>query len=184
MDTFIEILVRRKTRALDIAVVIVVIISAVLLAGAALLLIPILYQFASLLLLAAVGAGVGAWFLATSTRVEFEYILTNGELDIDRITAKRRRKRLISIACSKFEEMAPYDAGKLSSRRFQTRLLVCDSTAGENVWYAVFRHQNAGTTLLVFNMSERLMKGMQGFLPKEIQHEINLRYRSGFPGSN
>ena len=70
MDTFTEILVRRKTTVKDIALVVVVVLSAVLIAGLALLLIPVLYQFASLLLLLAVGAGVGAWFLATATRVE------------------------------------------------------------------------------------------------------------------
>lgn len=184
MDTFTEILVRRKTTVKDIALVVVVVLSAVLIAGLALLLIPVLYQFASLLLLLAVGAGVGAWFLATATRVEYEYILTNGELDVDQITAKRKRKRLISVSCSKFEEMAPYEPQKLAARRFQTKLFACDSVGGENVWYAVFRHQNAGTTLLVFNMSERLMKGMQGFLPKEIQHEINLRHRPGATETN
>ena len=34
-----------------------------------------------------------AYRINTSFDVEFEYILTNGELDIDKITHKRRRKR-------------------------------------------------------------------------------------------
>ena len=184
MDTFIEILIRRKTRPLDVILVVAVVLTAIIIAGISVLLIPVLYQFSSILLLVAVGACVGAFFLASSTRVEYEYILTNGEWDIDQITAKRKRKRLISVSCSKLEELAPYEEEKLASRRFQTKLFVGEARRGENLWYAVAKLPSTGTTLLVFEQSDKLLKGMNGFLPKEIQHEINLRYRSGLSSTD
>ena len=43
--------------------------------------------------------------------VEYEYIVTNGELDIDRIIARRGRKRMINIKTNAYELIAPYDDG-------------------------------------------------------------------------
>ena len=37
----------------------------------------------------------GAYYLIKSFDVEYEYICTNGDLDIDKIAAKSRRKRLM-----------------------------------------------------------------------------------------
>ena len=47
-----------------------------------------------------------AYRINTSFDVEYEYILTNGELDIDKITNKRRRKRLMTIHCKSFTAFA------------------------------------------------------------------------------
>ena len=47
-----------------------------------------------------------AYRLITSRNVEFEYIVTNGDLDIDRITAKRKRKRIFSASCKEFDILA------------------------------------------------------------------------------
>ena len=37
----------------------------------------------------------GGYYLMTGIDTEYEYILTNGDLDIDKITGKRKRKRLL-----------------------------------------------------------------------------------------
>lgn len=43
------------------------------------------------------GSLYGGYILITNMSVEYEYIVTNGEMDIDKIIAKRRRKRLITV---------------------------------------------------------------------------------------
>lgn len=70
--------------------------------GATLLIFLILSAFNSNPLVSAVFPFVflaligGAYFLFTMQNVEYEYIYTNGELDIDRITNRSRRKRVFS----------------------------------------------------------------------------------------
>jgi hypothetical protein len=43
--------------------------------------------------------------------VEYEYIVTNGEMDVDMIQSKTNRKRLISFKCSEIERIEPYVKG-------------------------------------------------------------------------
>ena len=45
----------------------------------------------------------GVYFLITSRSIEFEYIVTNGELDVDKVIGKRKRKRLISVKAKESE---------------------------------------------------------------------------------
>ena len=54
----------------------------------------------------AAAAGFGAYFFISRLNIEYEYIFTNGELDIDVIYNKSNRKRLFSSAVKQFEIMA------------------------------------------------------------------------------
>jgi len=49
----------------------------------------------------------GAYVLITRQNIEYEYSFTNGDLDIDIIYNKSRRKRLFSSSVKDFEIMAP-----------------------------------------------------------------------------
>ena len=46
-----------------------------------------------LLLIVAIGLGVACYFIIPKTDLEYEYLFVNGELDIDKIMAKSKRKR-------------------------------------------------------------------------------------------
>ena len=50
--------------------------------------------------------GFGAYFLSGFLNVEYEYVITNGELDIDIIYNKARRKRLFSAQVRNIEIFA------------------------------------------------------------------------------
>lgn len=49
----------------------------------------------------------GTVFLIRKTDVEYEYILTNSVLDIDKIMAKKTRKRMISVDFKEIDICAP-----------------------------------------------------------------------------
>ncbi|MCL1862611.1 MAG: DUF6106 family protein [Defluviitaleaceae bacterium] len=53
--------------------------------------------------------GFGARFLMGYLNVEYEYVFTNGELDIDIIYDRSRRKRIFSSHVKQFELMAYHD---------------------------------------------------------------------------
>ncbi|MDD2533358.1 MAG: hypothetical protein PHC86_01495 [Eubacteriales bacterium] len=54
-----------------------------------------------------VGIGYGLFYLVRGFSREFEYTVTNGDLDIDMIVAQRKRKRVFSGSARQFESMAP-----------------------------------------------------------------------------
>jgi len=65
--------------------------------------IPVIGQF---WIFIAAAAGFGAYFFISRLNIEYEYIYTNGELDIDVIYNKNNRKRLFSSDIKQFEIMA------------------------------------------------------------------------------
>jgi hypothetical protein len=99
-DVFKEQIVKRASTGLDVvkkiglglAVIIVFIVSTM-----------VIGEFA---LLITVAAGFGAYLLMGNMNVEYEYIFTNGDLDIDAIYNRTRRKRLFSASVSDFEVVA------------------------------------------------------------------------------
>ena len=54
-----------------------------------------------------IALGAVCYFLITRRNIEYEYIFTNGDLDIDAIYNKSKRKRLFSSSVKDFEIMAP-----------------------------------------------------------------------------
>ena len=67
------------------------------------LLMPLTGQFTPIIIFA---LGFGAYYYFATLNVEYEYIFTNGELDIDCIYSKSRRKRVFSGTVRDFEIMA------------------------------------------------------------------------------
>ena len=92
MDVFIEYMVKKQNTAKDIVLKLLCVLGAVVLLAVALFAIPLaaqLGQIGQLITMIApligVGGVFGAWYLITSMNVEYEYILTNGEMDVDKI---------------------------------------------------------------------------------------------------
>lgn len=130
---FMEKIVKRKRSGLDLALNAGIIVSAVVLSLAAILFVP------SFGLFLAAGLGYGAWFLLGQRNIEFEYALTNGELDIDKIVARRRRKRVFSAHGKEFELVAPQKS-VYWSKDLRELKKVLDTTSGpeaEGVWFIV-----------------------------------------------
>ena len=101
MDTFFEQIISIRKSGKAIAGVIGIWLLAFIL-SAALLLFPIL---GSLNLLLIFGILFGAFKLSTLFNVEYEYIITNGTLDIDKITNRSARKRILTLSFLRFQDL-------------------------------------------------------------------------------
>ena len=107
MDTFGEQLVKKATTGADWAKRIGIAVLGLVLATV-LMWLSFFTGFMILTMLA-VGALFGLVWLLTGMSYEYEYILTNDDLDIDKITGKRKRKRLITLKMNTVEEFGIYD---------------------------------------------------------------------------
>ncbi|MEG1887379.1 MAG: hypothetical protein RR177_04565, partial [Oscillospiraceae bacterium] len=117
-------------------------------------------------LLLAFGAGFLAWFLSGKFSIEYEYILTNGEMDIDKITAKRKRKRTLSFKCSDVERMGKYSSGKYIGGNFSKTFVFCN--LDENALFAIMRHDKLGNIMIVISPDDRISEGLAKFLPRQV----------------
>lgn len=70
-----------------------------------------------LLLIVTVILIAGNIFLYLELDVEYEYLFVNGEMSIDKIIHKSKRRRICTIAQADMEILAPYGAGEL--RQYQ-----------------------------------------------------------------
>ena len=88
-DAYSELLVKKEQTIKEKAIKVLVIALIVLAAVAGIFITPIA-------LVVAVVLGAAAYFLLPNLDLEFEYLYVNGELDIDRIASRAKRKRVKS----------------------------------------------------------------------------------------
>lgn len=112
-DVFIEKIVPQKRSLIDYLKIVAILILYTLL-----LLICLSLQFLLFLFpLVLFGGAYLVYLFIVMTRLEHEYIITNGVIDIDRIYGKRRRKRQLSINIKDI-----YDTDKVGSNKYANHL--------------------------------------------------------------
>lgn len=167
MDIFHEQLVKHHRTAVDYLKIVGIIIAALLVLFICAVIIPILAGSAvgmvsTISLLVGVAALFGAYYLIVNTGVEYEYILTNNDLDIDKIIGKRKRRRLLSVKVNTFEDFGVYRPEDHRERGYTSTVLCCGVSVGAgDPYYAVFEHASFGKTLLIFNPDDKIVEGLK-----------------------
>lgn len=80
--------------------------------------------------LVVVGVLFGGSYLTKSMNLEYEYILTNNELDVDKIMNKERRKRCFTIDLKEINVMAHIDDA-VRKPEFERAQKIIDISSGE-----------------------------------------------------
>ena len=145
-DLYSELLVKKERTAKDRLVKGSIIALIVLLVLAGLFIMPPL-------LIAAIVLGVCAYlFIFPGTDLEFEYLFVNGELDIDKIMAKSKRKRVKSLNITECDiKVQDFSSGNPEHKRFA---IVC--------------RDGADTCKVIIEPDEILAKTMRNTAPSKV----------------
>lgn len=170
MDVFLEYLMQKRTTAVDVLKRLGVVLVAFLGCVAVTIIFPILGSFLTpyiLLGMAAVVYGCYVWL--RNFNLEYEYIFTNGELDIDVIKAQQIRKRITSLQCKNIVSMASADNAGYQSEFNQPSIskkfnAVYDAAAG-GIYHVLFV-RDGEKMLLTFQPPEKLLSAMKTFNPR------------------
>lgn len=171
MDTFIEQLVTKQSSTKETLAKVGLVLAALLVAFLCITL-PILlgaYSLGSIGLLLAAGAVYGGWYLISGMSVEYEYIVTNGEIDVDKIAAKRKRKRLVTVKAQNFEAFGLLTEAPAVGQGVTTIMAV---GTGVEEYFADFNHAKLGQVRLIFSPNQRLLDSLRPFLPRTIRLPI------------
>lgn len=161
MDTFFEQIISIKKSGKTVAAFIGIWSLALLLSLVALML---LGSF-SLLIIA--GVLFGAYKLSSLLNVEYEYIVTNGTMDVDKIINKSSRKRILSFELSSVTRLEKFNPSLISSVSAKDLTVACN--AGDpDAYLMVSSPEGKGTSYLVFAPEERLRGAIVKFIPKFI----------------
>lgn len=171
-DVFIEYMVKSRGSSKNVLLKILIVAAASVIAVLAFPIAALLGPLSFLGAALAVGAVYGGYLLITSMNVEYEYSITNGEMDVDKIVAQRKRKRLCTIRWREVEAFGHYKPEEHGGKTYENKILACDSPDNPELWYCVTRVPNKGQVFLVFNSSEKMLEAIKKYIPKPILHEV------------
>lgn len=163
MDNYSEQLVAKiRTTADTVKMVAVIVLSSFIAGG-----FVFLALISGFLLLIFLGLGLfflGVW-LVSGMGIEYEYIVTNTELDIDKIIGKRKRKRMITIDLLQSEEFAP-----LTGDSPDCDVIVRASSGSDNnLHYLIAEHDDYGKVKIIFNPNKKLMNALKLGFPAKLR---------------
>ena len=108
----------------------------------------------------------GAYKLYTMLNIEYEYIITNSTMDIDKIIAKSSRKRMISFDLSTVLRIEKY-TGSLPQNITKDCFFACNID-DENAYIVYYKKDGNPQKTFVFAPSEKTISAMKDFLPRHI----------------
>lgn len=167
-DLFIEKLVAQKNSILENILKIMIIISTLLIVlllnGFALIFVV---EVLSITTVISLGICYLGYRLVISIKSEFEYSLTNDELTVERIIAKRKRKIVFSGSCKDFSAISPIDDPDYLN--FVKKAgAVYDYSSGRGVdpvWLFMIS-QNGINKLVLFDYDERFIEVFKRYNPR------------------
>lgn len=156
MDRFSEQLIKKEATGKDMF------IRGLDIAAAMALIAALIFAFAFIGIVSlAVAAAViwGTVWLLQGTSVEYEYIVTNDDLDIDKIIGKRKRKRLVTLSLREAKELGEYVSG--TELNAEVAVMAHDET-GIDMYYFICGSKEYGSIAVVFNPDKRTLYNMIG----------------------
>ena len=174
MDTFTEELVVKKNTSKDIAK-----LAAYLLAIFSVPLIFIILgvtvngYFIIVALCAAFFAIYGSYYLVTGLYKEFEYAITNSNITIDKVIAKRNRKRVISVDIKRFNSLKKLKDSDFAKKDYRKIFKASITPDGDDVYGAEMHLEKfGGECLLLFSPGEKTLDAMKPYLKNTIKAEM------------
>ncbi|MBN2221630.1 MAG: hypothetical protein JW708_05425 [Vallitaleaceae bacterium] len=167
-DVFKEQLVKKKGNSKDLLAK-----SGLVLAGVVLIFalgfIPVIGELGLYPILFAVIIWLEFIFLRRFN-VEFEYVFTNGELDIDKIYNRSKRKHALSVDVKSFTVMVNMKMNNAKGEMgdFSKTLDFSSGEVNENTYAAIFE-DNGIKTRLIFEPNETLFDAIRTYIPRKIK---------------
>lgn len=164
-DLYTEVIVKRKTTAKDYILKTVLIVLTVLAALSAIVLPLGIIGF-----LIFIAFGVADYFLLPTFDVEYEYLYVNGELDVDKILSKQKRKRVFRGDIKGLEIMAPSQSHALDYYNNNKNLKTYDFSSGEEgaKTYTMILKGEKEMQRVIFEPNDVILRDMKRVAPREV----------------
>lgn len=120
-----------------------------------------------MLIIVPIGGCYLAYILFTGTFTEYEYIVTNNEMDIDKIVGRRKRKRLITVKLSSVSQWGEYEGDAIAA---DATVIAADGK-GQNDKYLLANHDKYGKVAVIFTPSEETLININFAVPYSIKNK-------------
>lgn len=158
-DFYTEQLIKKQTTGKDRMIKILLILLTVVS-----VLIIFIFPFGIILPVALIALDV---FMFQRMDVEYEYLFVNGDLDIDKIMHKTRRKRVCSVNINDVEILAPADSG--DARQYQrAKTQDYTSASGSKNVYALVVNEKGVLKKILFEPNDSIVEGFFLMAPRKV----------------
>ncbi len=169
MDSFSEQIVKQKMDGKRLLSVVAAVVGAVLICA-------VTAWFMTWLLLPILALCVyGVIWVITSQSWEVEYAVTNGDIDIDRIVARRSRTCIVRVRGAKIESLLPVTASTMNTH--YDRVVMAAQSKNTATWAFTY-HSKKGSTLVLFEPNDDVLQALRAGLPRLVQIETDRAMRS------
>ena len=165
MDTFFEQLITIKKDAKTYFAYIIIAIAAIILMAAA------IWIFGNIAIIAVFLILYGAYKLYSMLSIEYEYIITNYVMDIDKITSKSSRKRVSSFDLTAVERIEKYRSD-LPQDLLKDCLFACNKS-DQDAYAFLIHPEGKQKHTVVIAPNEKMRDAMKKFLPKYVADNLN-----------
>lgn len=167
MDTFMEKLVTKRKTMADHLVTAGIVLAAMLLIMFSMTI--QLLQDLGISFIIIAGIAYLGFRLISSKNVEYEYVVTNGDLDIDKIISKRKRKRIFSANCKEFDIVAPVksDSYDRSVQEIKKKIDASGNIDSPDAWFVTLNYKGE-KTVVIFEPDERMLKNFKIYIPRKV----------------
>ena len=171
-DVFIEYMIRRQPDAKQFMTKLGIGVAAIVVPMVLMFVVGAFEQLSflrSLIPFFFLGSLWGGCTLLKRQNLEFEYIVTNGILDVDKIIAKSARKRLVSIDCRSMEILAPVCScwDQYKGQQFGAEVEATTSPQSPHRWFAVFNDKSGKRTVLFFEPNEKMLAAFKPLMSRK-----------------
>ncbi len=115
----------------------------------------------------------GMYFLSRSMNIEYEYSVTNGDFDLDKIVGKAKRKRMVSFDCKNVERFGKYNPAQHQNLQYDKTVRAVSCKPSDVEYFMVVRLPEGGRTLVVITPDERVLGAIQQFLPRQVLQDAS-----------
>ncbi len=119
------------------------------------------------------GVWYGVYYFSNSKSVEYEYTVINNTLDIDKIMAKKTRKRLVSVDIKNATLMAKVDETTFKGELFPLKTKVYNySPLNKDMdTYFIDCMADGERCVILFQPTARMVEALWKFNPKAVKRE-------------
>ncbi len=162
-DLYTEEIVKKEKTAKD------TLIKVLLIAGT-IVSVASLMVFGWLSIVLIIAFAVADYFVMPTLSLEYEYLYVNGEIDIDKIMSKQKRKRVFSGDMASLELLAPSQSHELDHYRTRNDIKKYDFSSGKKDarTYTMILKKEQTMEMVVFEPSEVMLKDMKRIAPREV----------------
>ena len=160
-DVFNEQFIKKQKTSADTLKMAAIWGGAVLISAALSILVPYIGVMLAVLVI------WGAAVLSGRLKQEFEYSFTNGDLDIDVIYNRSRRKRIVTIDTKKLLGMEKVQNKEQAAKGYD-KVLDLSSGIPSDELYGLVYDINHKKTRIFIEPNESILKGIQAFAPRSV----------------